>query len=70
MYYDGIMKGAIHQDATLAVLWWGIKISLALLHLKDLMKISRKNCIMDGIPNLRKITYIYNILVHNKKYIS
>lgn len=42
MYHDGIMKRGEHKDATLAVLQCSINISLALLHLNDLRKISQK----------------------------
>lgn len=42
MYHDGIMKRGEHKDATLAVLQCSINISLALLHLNDLSKISKK----------------------------
>lgn len=58
MYHDGIMKNGKHKDATLAVLQCSINISLALLHLNDLRKISKKK-IVDGIPNLQKTTYLF-----------
>lgn len=67
MYHDGIMKRGEHKDATLAVLQNSINISLALLHLNDLRKISQKKLWMAFQTYKKQLIYSIQLLTTFKQ---